>query len=95
MDFINLSHFKQGDDFNNAFKEVESEKKRANVFSEALRKQAAVLKNDSEKLEKIANLIDLLPEDQQKKVKILGESNNIEIKGPTAFMKVLKSQKLI
>ena len=96
MNKLNLITEFKGDDFQKALNEaIEKKRVSENEFIEALRIYAAKLKEDSESLYKVANLIALLGDDMQTKVKLNGKGHNILVDGPDAFLNILKSHKLI
>lgn len=82
----NLQTETTGEDFQNALKEAIRRKKASeNEFTLALRIQAASLKAHAEKLEKVANLIEILSPDQQKLVHLSGNDQKLVIEGPEAL----------
>jgi hypothetical protein len=96
MEKLNLVTNNKGEDFQTALQEALSVKKQTeNEFIEALRIQASKMKEDSDSLYKVANLIALLGVDQQTQVKLNGKGHTILIDGPEKFINILKSHKLI
>lgn len=94
MNTIKLEQFKQGDDYNGIL-EQNKVIGGANVYSKALRQHAAMLRRDAESLDRVANLIDMLDEESQKKVKVSGDTHTLVIKGPDVLIKQLKKQGLV
>lgn len=88
---LNLSYFKQGEDY----AAIEKENGKKSNPAANLRIQAAMLRSDADKLEKVANLIEMSQQEQQEKISLKGDTHTIMIKGPTSFLNMLKKQQLI
>lgn len=86
---IDLAYFKQGVDFHEIAQSAKGDP------ALALEHHAAMLRQDADTLTKIKEMIKLLPEQAQSKVKITGDAHLITIEGPESFIKVLLAQKLI
>lgn len=87
---LNLNQFKAGDDFKSILDQ--SSKK---DYVSALRKHASLLRQDADSLEKLAGLIELLPDEKRKDISVRGDSHIIGISGPKDFLAILTRWKLV